>query len=95
MDIWGVGCVLFEVLMLYPLFPGSDELDQIHRIHNILGTPSKEQLSKIKKSKHMDFNFPPQKGKGLRSLLRDAPDELVDLLTHMLAYDEEERFILI
>ncbi|KAA6374773.1 MAG: putative MAPK/MAK/MRK overlapping kinase, partial [Streblomastix strix] len=39
MDIWGAGCVLFEILMLYPLFPGSDELDQIHRIHAVLGTP--------------------------------------------------------
>lgn len=39
MDIWGVGCVFFEVLSLYPLFPGENELDQIHKIHNILGTP--------------------------------------------------------
>jgi renal tumor antigen len=27
MDLWGVGCVLFEVLSLFPLFPGNDELD--------------------------------------------------------------------
>ena len=27
MDLWGVGCVLFEVLALFPLFPGNDELD--------------------------------------------------------------------
>ena len=39
MDIWGVGCVFFEVLSLFPLFPGDNELDQIHKIHNILGTP--------------------------------------------------------
>ena len=36
MDIWGVGCVFFEVLSLFPLFPGENELDQIHKIHNIL-----------------------------------------------------------
>ena len=39
MDIWGVGCVFFEVLSLFPLFPGDNELDQIHKIHSILGTP--------------------------------------------------------
>jgi renal tumor antigen len=39
MDIWGVGCVMFEVLALFPLFPGSDETDQIARIHKIMGTP--------------------------------------------------------
>jgi renal tumor antigen len=27
MDYWGVGCVFFEVLALFPLFPGNDELD--------------------------------------------------------------------
>jgi len=39
MDIWGYGCVLFELVTKKPLFPGKDELDQIHRINNILGTP--------------------------------------------------------
>ena len=40
MDIWGFGCVLFEMITKYPLFPGKNELDQVHKIHNILGTPS-------------------------------------------------------
>ncbi len=31
MDMWGVGCVMFEIIALYPLFPGQDELDQIDR----------------------------------------------------------------
>jgi serine/threonine protein kinase len=42
MDMWGVGCVFFEVLSLYPLFPGTNELDQITKIHQILGTPPAE-----------------------------------------------------
>jgi renal tumor antigen len=44
MDLWGVGCVLFEVISLYPLFPGNDELDQINKIHNIVGTPEESLL---------------------------------------------------
>ena len=27
MDYWGVGCVFFEVLALFPLFPGNNEMD--------------------------------------------------------------------
>jgi renal tumor antigen len=92
MDIWGLGCVLFEILMLYPLFPGTDELDQITLIHSLLGTPSKEVLSQFKQSKHMDFNFPPARGKGLGPLLTDHSPQLLDLLSHMLAYDPEARF---
>jgi renal tumor antigen len=27
MDIWGAGCVMFEITTLYPIFPGANELD--------------------------------------------------------------------
>jgi len=58
MDIWGVGCVIYEILSLSPLFPGKDEKDQIERIHKIMGTPPQGVLAKFKKfSKHMKFNF--------------------------------------
>jgi renal tumor antigen len=49
MDYWGVGCVFFEVIALFPLFPGNNELDQIHKIHNILGTPDATLLEKFQK----------------------------------------------
>jgi len=49
MDVWGFGCVFFEMLALHALFPGKHELDQIHKIHNILGTPSRDTLKKFQK----------------------------------------------
>jgi renal tumor antigen len=58
MDIWGAGCVFFEVLSLFPLFPGNNELDQINKIHNIMGTPPQELLEHFQKhATHMEFNF--------------------------------------
>jgi renal tumor antigen len=61
MDYWGVGCVFFEVLALFPLFPGNNEMDQVHKIHNILGTPPAELLDKFQKvASHMEFNFEPK-----------------------------------
>jgi len=47
MDIWGAGCVLFEMLTKNPIFPGSNEIDQLHRIHLVIGSPSKLTLQKI------------------------------------------------
>ncbi|RYG95511.1 hypothetical protein EON65_55875, partial [archaeon] len=35
MDMWGAGCVMFEITSLYPLFPGSNEIDQVNRIHKV------------------------------------------------------------
>lgn len=39
MDLWGAGCVFFEITSLYPLFPGTNEIDQVSRIHKV--EPSK------------------------------------------------------
>ena len=38
-----------SALSLRPLFPGSNELDQIARIHEVLGTPSVALLNKFRK----------------------------------------------
>ncbi|KAL6940214.1 hypothetical protein ACO0QE_004110 [Hanseniaspora vineae] len=38
-DIWAFGCVIVEICTFKPLFPGSDELDQIWKILQMLGTP--------------------------------------------------------
>lgn len=37
MDTWSVGCVFFEIATLRPLFPGTNEVDQLDKIHNIIG----------------------------------------------------------
>ena len=69
MDLRGVGCVFFEVLSLFPLFPGTNEVDQVHKIHNILGTPQKELLNRFQQfASHMDFNFPDKEGTGIAKL---------------------------
>lgn len=39
MDLWGYGCILFEMITKCALFPGKNELDQVHKIHSVLGTP--------------------------------------------------------
>jgi renal tumor antigen len=49
MDMWGVGCVYFEIVTLFPLFPGDNELDQIAKIHNVLGSPQPEIINQFKK----------------------------------------------
>ena len=34
---------------LRPLFPGANEVDQIAKIHDVLGTPSQTLLNRLKK----------------------------------------------
>ncbi|XP_036167195.1 mitogen-activated protein kinase 11 isoform X5 [Myotis myotis] len=46
-DIWSVGCIMAELLQGKALFPGSDYIDQLKRIMEVVGTPSPEVLAKI------------------------------------------------
>lgn len=93
MDLWGAGCVMFEITSLYPLFPGSNEVDQINRIHKVLGTPSPEHLAKYKSkgASHINFDFPPQKGIGIAQLITHVAPDCMDLMVKMLKYDAAER----
>ena len=92
MDIWGTGCVLFEVLSLFPLFPGNNELDQIHKIHNILGTPPQQILDNFQKhATHMDFDFPPKEGTGISQLIPHVAPECQELIAKLLAYTPDDR----
>ena len=39
-DMWALGAMMAELVNLRPLFPGSAQIDQIHRICEILGDPA-------------------------------------------------------
>lgn len=46
-DVWSVGCILAELLLGKPIFPGTDYVNQIDCIANLIGTPSQEHLMAI------------------------------------------------
>eukprot|EP00929_Paragymnodinium_shiwhaense_P111623 TRINITY_DN79969_c0_g1_i1.p1 TRINITY_DN79969_c0_g1~~TRINITY_DN79969_c0_g1_i1.p1 ORF type:complete len:551 (+),score=165.83 TRINITY_DN79969_c0_g1_i1:125-1777(+) len=95
MDLFAVGAVSFEIVALFPLFPGQDEMDQILKIHNVLGTPSEELLArKFKRNaSHMDFNFPEKKGTGLERLIPHADPEVIELIKKLIKYDPDDRIL--
>jgi len=91
MDIWGIGCVFYEILSLRPLFPGSNEVDQIAKIHDLLGTPNQTLLNRLKKSRHMNFNFPYKERCGISHLLSNGSRDSIQVIEVMCTYDPEER----
>ena len=40
-DLWAIGCIMYETYTFRPLFPGSSEVDTLFKITAILGTPTK------------------------------------------------------
>jgi serine/threonine protein kinase len=47
LDIWSIGCIMGELIVLHPLFPGNDLTDQLNKIFGIIGTPNQETLDEI------------------------------------------------
>ena len=96
MDIWGIGCVFYELASLQPLFPGANELDQIEKIHAVMGTPSKHLLTAIQQrggAATPNIKFSERKGSGYRHMLPKTlvSDEMVDLIDQMLIYNPDKR----
>jgi hypothetical protein len=92
-DIWGAGCVIFEIIALTPLFPGSDEIDQINKIHQILGSPPPLfwMNLKIRGSRNLRVDFPVYKGSGLVNLIPRVRQDCLSFLHGTLKYDATER----
>ena len=94
MDMWGVGCVFFEVVALFPLFPGTNEADQIQKIHAVLGTPAPEVLAKFRRRNEQQGEpprFTARSGTGIASLIPHCSTACVDLIEKLLVYDPDER----
>lgn len=56
-DIWSVGCVIAEMILGEPIFPGESALDQLVEIIKVLGTPTPEQVLQMNPNSE-EFKFP-------------------------------------
>jgi serine/threonine protein kinase len=91
-DIWAMGCIMGELYMLRPLFPGSSETDTINKICSVLGTPTKETYSDgLKLAASMRFKFPQYVPMNLQQLMPTASKEAIDLMRDTMMWDPNHR----
>lgn len=55
--MWSAGCVLAELLLGQPIFPGASGVDQLVEIIKVLGTPTREQIKEMNPH-YTEFKFP-------------------------------------
>ncbi|OIV98742.1 hypothetical protein TanjilG_24913 [Lupinus angustifolius] len=90
-DIWSAGCVLAELLLGQPMFPGETGVDQLVEIIKILGTPTREEI-RCMNPNYTEFKFPQIKAHPWHKVFhKKMPREAVDLVSRMLQYSPNLR----
>ncbi|XP_055935880.1 glycogen synthase kinase-3 beta-like [Argiope bruennichi] len=90
-DVWSAGCVLAELLLGQPIFPGDSGVDQLVEIIKVLGTPTKEQIREMNRN-YTEFRFPQIKAHPWSKVFRArTPPEAVDLVSKLLEYTPSVR----
>jgi len=92
-DMWSIGCILGELLGGKPMFPGTSTMNQIDRIIEISGRPSKEDIDSIQSefAPQMLENLPEPNERGLESMYPNADPDAVDLLKKLLMFNPTRR----
>ncbi|PAV22002.1 CMGC MAPK kinase [Pyrrhoderma noxium] len=92
-DLWAVGCILAEMLMQRPLFPGKDYSHQLDLILEVIGTPTLEEYASITSRRSRDYirALPIQKRKPLASIIPSASPAALDFLSRTLTFDPKKR----
>jgi len=90
-DIWSTGCVMAELMLGQPLFPGESGIDQLVEIIKVLGTPSREQI-KTMNPNYMEHKFPQIKPHPFQKVFRPrTTPESIDLVSKLLEYTPTAR----
>ncbi|CAD6993901.1 unnamed protein product [Ceratitis capitata] len=92
-DIWSVGCIMAELLTGRTLFPGTDHINQLNLIMEILGTPPDDFMKKISSESARNYikSLPPMKRSNFKDIFKGANPLAIDLLEQMLELDSEKR----
>ncbi|CAF2973634.1 unnamed protein product [Rotaria socialis] len=90
-DVWSSGCVLAELLLGQPIFPGESGVDQLVEIIKVLGTPTREQIRQMNPN-YQEFRFPQIKAHPWQKVFRNrTPPMAIDLVCRLLDYTPATR----
>ncbi|XP_020584480.1 probable serine/threonine-protein kinase At1g54610 [Phalaenopsis equestris] len=90
-DLWSSGCILAELLAGKPIMPGRTEVEQLHKIFKLCGSPPEEYWRKPKVP-HATIFKPQQKyPRRIGETFRDCPPSTLALINTLLAIQPEDR----
>ncbi len=91
-DIFALGAIMAEFYMMRPLFPGSNEHDQIFKICSVLGTPSPQSWPEgYRLASRIGFTFPSFAPVPLDKIIPQASSDAIDIMMQMMRFDSQKR----
>ncbi|EEF44424.1 probable serine/threonine-protein kinase At1g54610 [Ricinus communis] len=90
-DLWSSGCILGELYTGKPILPGRTEVEQLHKIFKLCGSPSEDYWKKLK-LRHQSV-FKPQQPyrRCIAETFNNLPAPAVGLMETLLSLDPANR----
>lgn len=95
-DMWSVGCIVYELLTARPLFPGKSTKHMFGLVLEVTGLPDKNEYAEIKKKYQLMFEynmFEKFSKKSMKSLLGAYTKDTLawDFLSKLLVFNPDKR----
>ncbi|GAB4860811.1 Protein IMPAIRED IN BABA-INDUCED STERILITY 1 [Ancistrocladus abbreviatus] len=90
-DLWSVGCVFAEMLLGKPLLQGRTEVEQLHKIFKLCGSPPDEYWKKSKLPHATLFKPQQRYESSLQETCRSLPRTAASLIETLLSVEPHRR----
>ncbi|XP_063975791.1 extracellular signal-regulated kinase 2-like [Diachasmimorpha longicaudata] len=92
-DMWSLGCILGEMLLEKPLFPGSSTINQVERIMATLAPPTPEDIASVSAGYGTNLleKTPNVPHRSLHELFMNFSDSAVDLINSLIVFNPNHR----
>ncbi|XP_074317160.1 putative serine/threonine-protein kinase At1g54610 [Silene latifolia] len=90
-DLWSAGCILAELLAGKPIMPGRTEVEQLHKIFKLCGSPTEEYWKKYKLPNATLFKPQQPYRRCVLDTFKDFPSPSLPLINALLSIDPELR----
>ncbi|XP_050217168.1 probable serine/threonine-protein kinase At1g54610 [Mercurialis annua] len=90
-DLWSAGCILAELYAGKPIMPGRTEVEQLHKIFKLCGSPSEDYWRKSKLPHATIFKPQQPYRRCVAETFKEFPAPALALMETLLAIDPADR----
>ncbi|RZB76847.1 putative serine/threonine-protein kinase isoform B [Glycine soja] len=90
-DLWSTGCILGELYCGRPILPGKTEVEQLHRIFKLCGSPSEDYWRKLRTPHSTVFRPPHHYRQCVAETFKECPSAATRLIETLLSLDPTLR----